>query len=438
MDIGDRVVRDDVIALERELVRIPSYTTEEASLARRIHAYMREIGLQAQLQPVPLSEGRESFNVVGTIPGSDHEPLLLLIGHMDHAPALGRAYDDLGLWKRDPFAGIVEGDWLYGKGAQDEKGGLCAMLIAAKAVLEAGFQPAGAVYFVAVQGHKRVSSGVRHLLASGLRTTYAINTENSGNAIVPRWVGRAEGRVHVRARAGGRELHFHFKEVDPTLKTRRTVFEHMAKLLQAFGPEMTPPESTGWMTHVPHDGLPGYPQFRIEKIETHSQMHVAVSFQIRTVPGQTEETLRVDLQRLVEGVRTAGPDAEMELEFPTAPVRPAVDVTDSDPLVRTVASAHEAVTGRPPEISGRGRLGAAADASLLAAANITTILYGPGGGDSDAEHQHAVHDGRIEPDERISIGSIVDAAKVYAIAVMELCGTQSTPSPRVRRGRSRR
>lgn len=422
MGVVERVQRDDVIALERELVRIPSYTTEEARLARWIYGYMQKIGLRARLDSVALPGGKESFNVIGEIPGTGDEPSLLLVGHMDHAPALGRAFDDLSRWKRPPFEGIVEGDWLYGKGAQDEKGGLCAMLIAAKALIEEGFAPRGPVYFVAVQGHKRVSSGVRHLLASGFRPTYAINTENSGNTIVPRWVGRAEGRMHVRARAGGRELHFHFKEIDPALRSRRTVFEHMVRVLGALGPEMAPPERTKWMTFTPDEGLPSYPQYRVEKIETISQMHVIVSFQIRTVPGQTEETLRADLQHLLDALRAEDPAREMELEFPTAPVRPAVSVPDTHPLVEAIAASHEGVTENRAEVSARGRLGAAADASLLAAAGITTVLYGPGGGDSDVEYQRAVHEGRLPPDERISIQSIVDAARAYTVTAIRLCG----------------
>ncbi|MGQ0569071.1 MAG: M20 family metallopeptidase [Armatimonadota bacterium] len=418
----DRIQRDEVIALQRDLVRVPSYTTEEASLARVIFAHMRRIGLRARLDPVALGDGQESFNVVGQIPGPSTSSSLLLIGHMDHAPALGRAFDDLSLWSRNPFDGTVEGDWFYGKGAQDEKGGLCAMLMAAKALIEEGFKPAASVYFVAVQGHKRVSSGTRQLLGSGFRTTYAINTENSGNTIVPSWVGRAEGRVHVRARAGGRELHFHFKEIDPVVRDRLSVFEQTARLLSALGPEMAPPERTRWFTCTPTDRLPGYPQYRIEKVETRSQMHVVVSFQIRTIPGQSEETLRRDLLSVLDRLRTTDPTTDMELEFPTAPVRPAVDIPHDHPLVRTLASAHETITGHQPEVSSRGRLGAAADASLIAAVGITTVLYGPGGGDSDAEHQRAVHEGRVPTDERISISSIIDAAKVFALTAMRLCG----------------
>jgi len=415
-----RIERRDAEELLRSLVQIPSYTTEEAPLAEFIHAYMRSLGLDAELQTVPLQDGKTSFNVLGKIPGSGNGPSLMFTGHMDHAPALGKSYDDLSLWHRDPFAGIVEGDWLFGKGSQDEKGGLCAMLLAARAMLEADIQPVGDVWFVPVQGHKRVSSGTRHLLATGFRTDYAVNTENSGNGVVPRWVGRAEGSFHIRAKAGGRELHFHSKEVDSELLHKKTVFEHLRNLLEHLGPEMAHPERTGWMTFPTGHGLPGYPQYRIERIETISQMHVRAHFQIRVVPGQDEASLRTDLEGVADALRRVDPHLDLTLDFPTARIRSAVSLPDDDDLVVAIAAAHESATGERPDVSAQGRLGAAADASVLVEHGIKTVIYGPGGGMSDVGYQRAVHEGSVPPDERISITSVVTAATTYAIAATAL------------------
>jgi succinyl-diaminopimelate desuccinylase len=176
------------------------------------------------------------------------------------------------------------------------------------------------------------------------------------------------------------------------------------------------------MSFAPTDGLTGYPQYRVERIDTHSQMHASVLFQVRTVPGQNDGTLRADLQRLLDRLRADDPHFEGELEFPTAPSRAAGYLEDVHPLVQAVAAAHRQVVGHDPEISARGRLGAACDASLFAEAGIPTIMYGPGGGMTDVEHQRAVHEGRVPPDERVSIQAIVDAARVYAAAAVRLCG----------------
>ncbi len=418
----DRVVsgvdRQDVIDLERNLVAIPSYTTEETELAKFIVAQMRSFDLDAHLQEVPLSAGI-SHNVIGRLPGTGGGPTLFFFGHMDHGPILGRKYASYEGWKRNPFKPSVEGDWIYGKGCQDEKGGLCAMISAARALVRAGFKPKGDIYFCPVQGHKRISSGILHLLQTGFKADYAVNTENSGNAVVPLWVGRAEGSVHVRAP----ELHFHRKEQFPELKPRRTAFEYLNRLLLALGLEMAPPGRDCWMTFHKTPGLEDYPQIRMEMVTFHDLDRLEISFQIRTVPGQTDETIRADLQRLVQRLKQEDPHFTADIDWPSWPSRPPGNTAASNPLVQSFAKWHTFVAGEPTDVGPRGRLGAAADAShIVGHLDTPTILYGPGGGMTDLEHGRKVLRGEADPDERIRIDDIVVAAKVYALGAAELCG----------------
>lgn len=416
--ILDSVDRQEVLELECGLVSIPSFTTEETELARYIAGQFTSYGIEAQLQAVPLASDRASHNVVAKIPGSGGGQSLLFFGHMDHGPILGRAFMKFEGWKRDPFTPSIEGEWLYGKGCQDEKGGLCAMMIAAKALKQSGFGPRGDIYFCPVQGHKRVSTGILHLLKSGLRTDYAINTENSGMGTVPLWVGRSEGTVHVRTA----ELHFHPKEQWPELQCRRTAFEQLARFLQALGPEMAPPGPDSWQTFTPKPGLERYPQHRVETITFRGLDHLEFNFQIRTVPGQTDETIRADLARLIRQLQAQDPFFYAEVDWPYQPSRPAGDTPFDSPVVKACAEAHAHVTGLPADVSPTGRIGAAADASFVYAAGIPTVLYGPGGGTSDLEHGRRVWNKEVEPDERIRIDDIVTCAKSYALAAARLCG----------------
>jgi acetylornithine deacetylase/succinyl-diaminopimelate desuccinylase-like protein len=346
----------------------------------------------------------------------------MIFGHIDHLPILGRKYVSFEGWKRDPFTPSVEGDWIYGKGCQDEKGGLCAMITAAKALITSGFQPKGDIYFVAVQGHKRISSGILHLLKTGFTADYAINTENSGNAVVPLWVGRAEGSMRVRIPAVP-ELHFHTKEKMPNLKSRKSAFEQVRRLLDALGPEMVPPGPDSWMTHSVTPGLEDYPQMRMETITFHAMSDLEISFQIRTVPGQTDDTIRTDLERVMRELKATDPEFQAEIRWPSWLTRPAGNTPVSDPLVQACVRAHTYVAGAAPDLGPKGRIGAAADAShVVGQLHIPTILYGPGGGDSDLEHEAAALAHEVEPDERIRIDDIVIAAKVYALTAAQLSG----------------
>jgi acetylornithine deacetylase len=382
---------------------------------------MQGFGLEVKLQEVPLVRGGVSHNVIGRLPGAGGGTSLMLFGHMDHGPIMGKKFQSFEGWKREPFKPSVEGEWIYGKGCQDEKGGLCGMITAAKALVRAGFQPKGDIYFCPVQGHKRLSSGIIHLLNSGLRTDYAVNTENSGLGIVPLWVGRSEGTIHVGT-TGAPELHFHPKEQVPELRTRTSAFEQLTRFLRALGPEMAAPGPDCWMSYVRKPGLESYPQHRLETITFHGLDHLEFNFQIRIVPGQTDETIRADLDRLIRRLQQDDPHFQARAVWPFQPTRPAGDTPLDSPLVKVFSDAQQSVTDTPADVSSKGRLGAAADGSLVFGAGIPTILYGPGGGQTDLDHLRAVWNREVEPDERIRIDDIVVASKVYALAAAELCG----------------
>jgi acetylornithine deacetylase len=409
----------EVIRFEQNIVRIPSFTTEETPLASFIADYMRQVGggLLVELQEVPLEGGRTSHNVIGRLPGAGGGPSLLLFGHMDHDPILGREFARLEGWRYDPFGGMIEGEWLYGKGCQDEKGGLAGLVMAAKALVDAGVKLRGDLIFAAIQGHKRRSTGILHALKNGLNATYAINTENCGNTVVPAFVGRSEGKVHVRAP----ELHFHVKEVFPEFRHRLSAFELMSEIQRMLGPEMQAPETSTWMTFATHPDLPGYPQIRMESVEFHGIDHLILDFHIRTVPGMTPETIRRDLKSLLATLQQKHPYLEAEVVWPLWEHRSAMAVPHDHPLVRKVAYWHERVAGEPAQVSSHGMLGAAADASHTGAAGIDTILYGPGGGHTDRDYRLKGYLEQGPPDERIALKDLVLTAKVLALAAGDLC-----------------
>ncbi len=59
--------------------------------------------------------------------------MLGILGHLDVVPP-GKLKD----WNHDPFDPIEKGDFLYGRGTQDDKGPLLASLFAVKALMDAG------------------------------------------------------------------------------------------------------------------------------------------------------------------------------------------------------------------------------------------------------------------------------------------------------------
>jgi len=73
------------------------------------------------------------------IPGRDESRNILLMSHHDVVPA------DTD-WTMEPFAGIIKDGKVYGRGAADTKGSLCAILFAVEEMLRDGITPPVNVY----------------------------------------------------------------------------------------------------------------------------------------------------------------------------------------------------------------------------------------------------------------------------------------------------
>ena len=118
-------------ALE-ELVRIPSISAEPRRVgdvrrcAVRLAALLRRIGLERVLV-IPTGRHPYVYGEWCRLPG---HPTVLVYGHYDVQPV-----DPLGAWRSPPFEPTHRGDDLYGRGAADDKGQLCAHLGAIEAWL---------------------------------------------------------------------------------------------------------------------------------------------------------------------------------------------------------------------------------------------------------------------------------------------------------------
>src|SRR5688572_29077407 len=123
---------DHTVRLLKELVAIDSVNPSlvagaagEAAVARRIVEELRAIGLKVELQDV--APGRP--NIVGILVGRAPGLSMMFCGHVDTVGVAGMTR---------PFDPEERDGRNYGRGSQDMKGGVAAMIGAARVIVEGG------------------------------------------------------------------------------------------------------------------------------------------------------------------------------------------------------------------------------------------------------------------------------------------------------------
>ena len=124
-----------------DLVRIPSVSAwlpdsgpEMQRAAEWTAARLKKAGLR-NVRVFPASNTSRTPYVYGDwLDGGPHKSTVLIYGHADVQPADG----DAEPWTSPPFAPVVRDGCVYGRGAQDDKGGLLGAILGVEAYLRSG------------------------------------------------------------------------------------------------------------------------------------------------------------------------------------------------------------------------------------------------------------------------------------------------------------
>ncbi len=108
----------------------------------RFHAYLEESypALHEALQRETVSELSLLYTWEGSEP--DLDPVVLM-GHLDVVPVIPGTESD---WTQPPFAGVIDGGEIWGRGAIDDKSSVMAIFEAVEHLVTAGFRPRRTVY----------------------------------------------------------------------------------------------------------------------------------------------------------------------------------------------------------------------------------------------------------------------------------------------------
>ncbi len=412
-----QISAQQVLALEQAALRIPSSTFEEGALADYLANYMADAGLDVEMMEVthPSKPGKRTRQPIGRLGGTGGGPSLLLNGHMD--PGV-----EMSGWSVDPYGAKFEDGWVWGMGAHDDKGGVVVAVCAVEAIVKAGVRPRGDVLVCPVVAHKLGGVGTRALLSKGVRADCAINMEHSALTIANVCVGI----VMVRIRTRSPELFFRYS---PEAKARyMNPIEQQGEIVRRIGRSLEPIPPGGWLTYTPHPELPGFPTHTFDTIHKEhyyqpiytgmSSRECEMIFQIRTVPGQTLDSVRADVRRLLGSIKKEHPSLDYEVTIPAGGpedgwFQDPMDLPGDHPLVQALAEGHRRASGANAVVGGWGRLGNVGDGNILSAAGIPAVQYGAG--------DIRIYREWPTPDERVRLEDLVIAAKAIAYSTYRLC-----------------
>jgi acetylornithine deacetylase/succinyl-diaminopimelate desuccinylase-like protein len=131
-----------------------------------------------------------------------------------------------------------------------------------------------------------------------------------------------------------------------------------------------------------------------------------VFLDVRVPPTMPLKEVRISIKQLVLELRKTHPDYGIEYE--TFVSVPGAEISKDHPLVKTIESCHQRVLGEAPK---HATVLWDSDASVMTRFGIETLNYGPSSGPRDAEG------------EKVSIETLVNTTRIYALAVAEICGT---------------
>ena len=119
------------------------------------------------------------------IPGKDTSRNILLMSHHDVVPAETEG------WDYEPFSGTITDGKVYGRGAADTKGSLCAILFAAEEMLREGITPPVNLYIVSSHNEELGGDGMAATLEYCQKNgiTFEVILDEGGAIVEPPLAG---------------------------------------------------------------------------------------------------------------------------------------------------------------------------------------------------------------------------------------------------------
>jgi succinyl-diaminopimelate desuccinylase len=402
---------DELIRLTADLVRInsvwdPEAGTGEQAAARLVAEWADRQGFDVDMDEV--APGRP--NTIVTYNAGSGSRTLMFEGHTDVVTP-----GDVKSWTYDPFGAVIVGRRMYGRGTNDTKGNLAAMLIAMTALKRSGVNLAGTVIGGVLCDEEGEMLGVRDFIRRGRadHVTGAVICEPQDGLVCI----AQKGALRVRCTIEGRMAHGAMPLSGlNTAPAMAMLIQGLHRMEIRAAEKHGRHEYLGWPSFTPtvfRAPAAGPPQLNV--IPGQAELLV----DIRTIPSQDHDRIRSDIQALVDEVKDGVTkhyqdydlrighhrrlDINIRTEFLTD--RPCTRTEPDDPLVLAADAATRDITGSEPV--HHGVPGATDGTFLRALKNIPIVTMGAG--KRDVPHQK---------DEWVNLDQLVETTRIYALTAL--------------------
>ena len=345
----------DTLSFLRDLVAIdsvnPSLAPEhvgEGQVAEAVGDYLREVGLEVSFQDA----APERPNVIGVLDSGKKGPSLLFCGHTDTVGVDGM---------ERPFDPVYADGRIYGRGSQDMKGGLVAMIGAAKVIAELGGPKAGRLIVAGVIDEEYTSIGARTFVKDWTADAAVVGEPTDMSVAIGHkgfeWVEiDVEGRAaHGSRPTEGQDAIFRMGRVLRKLET-------LDQDLQNRGP----------------DRLMGTGSLHGSFVEGGSEWSTypdrcTLRLERRTIAGEPDKVSLAEVEAIIRDLRLEDSDfrASVKYVFGQPPYETPVDHPLASALQRALQElGHKAETSSMTFWT---------DAAILGRAGIPSVIFGPRG-----------------------------------------------------------
>jgi acetylornithine deacetylase len=403
---------DEIVSFLQELIKINSVTGNEGEIQAFIASTLNKMGLEVDrfdpdvealrdyqgfIEPDLPFSGRP--NVVGIWGGKGKGKSILFNGHVDTVPL-----DLEGEWFESPLSGIVADGKIWGRGASDMKAGLAAMTMAVSILKKSGFHPDGDVILEYVVDEERTGLGTLACVHRGYKADAGICCETSDLQVMPACIGRMWFTIRLRGKPSGISARWEgVSAIEKAIKIVHAVDDLERIRIQDLHHPLYPDNRGALPCAVTMFQSGTFPSITPDVAILHGSMGL--------MPNEEPENVSKQLLEQIKRVSLADPWLRNNLPEVTTEggyVAAGAEIPADHPIVQTVKSVYQEVSGDLPLIGGR--MGAADTRFLIRNGNTPTVIFGPG----VTAQMHAMN-------EYVPVENLITVTKMLALTIYRWC-----------------